>query len=151
MTWVLMAGACAFDTQVPPDAVIRCEGAGDCPSGWRCSPLRRVCVPAAQSDTASPALGGGVAPSRVRPGGLVAVRVTTDEPLASPPEFELLLGAQNIRLDGGAEPTPDGGYDFFFPAPLVVDEQPLTVFARAEDRLANLTPRALIGSVLVDP
>jgi hypothetical protein len=150
MTWVLMAGACAFDTQVPPDAVIRCEGAGDCPSGWRCSPLRRVCVPAAQSDTASPALGGGVAPSRVRPGGLVAVRVTTDEPLASPPEFELLLGAQNIRLDGGAEPTPDGGYDFFFPAPLVVDEQPLTVFARAEDRLANLTPRALIGSVLVD-
>ncbi len=147
---LVLASACSFDSSVPADATIRCQGAGDCPAGWRCSQLRQVCVPAEQSDTAGPALIGWVSPGRVRAGQPVAVRVTADEPLASPPELELLLGATTSRLDGGAEAAEDGGYAFRFAAPLVEDERPLSVFARAEDRQANLTPRALIGSVLVD-
>jgi hypothetical protein len=146
---LLLWSACTFDREVDPGAQIQCEVRDDCPPGWRCSQALRRCARADQDDTTGPVLEGTVSAELVKAGAEVTVFVKSDEPLAAYPELLVEYGGSS-RTVSGATYDGDGGYAFRIATPAATDEQYLTVFARAEDPFANLTPRAFIGAVLVD-
>jgi hypothetical protein len=140
---VILAG-CEFNTTVPLEAVITCEGQGDCPAGWRCSSFRKQCQLRDDSDLIARALSATVSRERLRPGEEATVTVTADEPLSGAATVEARTGSSLRSL------TADPSGAFVFTAASDEADGLVRFFRAAADRVGNESQGIFLGTVLID-